>query len=102
MALAAEMWSRSGRRLLAPAREKKLDATILSGGSTAMSVAKITEISAESSKSFEDALQMGIARAAKTIEQIKGAWVNEQSVVVENGKITSYRVNLKLTFVLKD
>jgi dodecin len=72
------------------------------GGSTIMSVAKITEISSESPKSFEDALQSGIARAAKTIDQIKGAWVNEQSVVVENGKITSYRVNIKLTFVLKD
>jgi dodecin len=67
-----------------------------------MSVAKVTEITAESPKSFEDALQSGIARAAKTIEQIKGAWVNEQSVVIENGKITAYRVNLKLTFVLKD
>ena len=67
-----------------------------------MSVAKVTEISAESPKSFEDALHTGITRAAKTIDQIKGAWVNEQSVVIENGKITSYRVNLKLTFVLKD
>lgn len=67
-----------------------------------MSVAKVTEISSESSKSFEDALQTGIARAAKTIDLIKGAWVNEQSVVIENGKITTYRVNLKLTFVLKD
>ena len=67
-----------------------------------MSVAKVTEISAESPKSFEDALQTGIARASRTIEQIKGAWVNEQSVVIENGKIITYRVNLKLTFVLKD
>ena len=67
-----------------------------------MSVAKVTEISAESPKSFEDALLVGIARAAKTIDQIKGAWINEQSVVVENGKITVYRVNLKVTFVLKD
>ena len=67
-----------------------------------MSVAKVTEISAESPTSFEDALKTGIARAAKTIEQIKGAWVNEQSVVVENGRITTYRVNLKLTFVLKE
>lgn len=67
-----------------------------------MSIAKITEISAESTKSFEDALQSGIARASKTIENIKGAWVKEQSVVVENGKITSYRVHLKLTFVLND
>ena len=67
-----------------------------------MSVAKVTEISAESPKSFEDAMQTGIARAAKTIELIKAAWVKEQSVVIENGKITTYRVNLMLTFVLKD
>jgi dodecin len=67
-----------------------------------MSVAKVTEITAESPKSFEDALQLGISRASKTLDQIRGAWVNEQSVVIENGKITAYRVNLKLTFVLKD
>ena len=67
-----------------------------------MAIAKVTEISAESPNSFEDALQSGIARASKTIDQIKGAWVKEQSVVVEKGKITSYRVHLKLTFVLKD
>jgi flavin-binding protein dodecin len=67
-----------------------------------MPVAKITEISSESSKSFEDALQTGIARAAETLDQIKGAWVKEQSVLVENGKITTYRVHLKLTFVLKE
>src|SRR5215212_699758 len=72
------------------------------GGSITMSVAKVTEISAEAPESFEDALQVGIARASKTIDQIKGAWINEQSVVIENGKITTYRVNLKLTFVLKD
>jgi flavin-binding protein dodecin len=67
-----------------------------------MAIAKITEISAESPSSFEDALQSGIARANKTIDQIKGAWVKEQSVVVQNGKITTYRVHLKVTFVLKD
>jgi flavin-binding protein dodecin len=67
-----------------------------------MSVAKITEISAESTRSFEDAMQVGIKRAAETIEQIKGGWVKEQSVVVEDGRITGYRVLLKLTFVLKE
>lgn len=66
-----------------------------------MSVAKVTEISASSSKSFDDAINTGIARAAKTIENIKGAWVNEQSVVVDNGAVTEYRVNMKITFVLK-
>jgi len=65
-----------------------------------MSVAKITEISAESPKSFEDAIVQGIGRAAKTIHNIKSAWVKEQHVVVDNGKVSMYRVNLKVTFVL--
>ena len=65
-----------------------------------MSVAKIIEISAESLTSFEDAIIQGIAKASKTIHGIKSAWVKEQHVVVENGKITLYRVDLKLTFVL--
>ena len=65
-----------------------------------MSVAKIIEISCESTKSFEDAIQNGIARASKTIHNIKGAWVKEQQVVIESNKITLYRVDLKLTFVL--
>jgi hypothetical protein len=65
-----------------------------------MSVAKIIEISCESPKSFEDAIQDGVARASKTIHNIKSAWVKEQSVVIEQNKVTRYRVDLKLTFVL--
>lgn len=65
-----------------------------------MSVAKIIEISAESPKSFEDAIANGVARASKTIHGIKSAWVKEQHVVVENNKVTLYRVDLKVTFVL--
>jgi flavin-binding protein dodecin len=65
-----------------------------------MSVAKIIEISAESTKSFEDAIQHGIDRASKTIHNIKGAWVKEQQVLVDKGKVTMYRVDLKVTFVL--
>lgn len=65
-----------------------------------MSVAKIIELSSESTKSFEDAITQGIARAAKTIHGIKSAWVKEQWVVVEQGKVTLYRVDLKVTFVL--
>jgi dodecin len=65
-----------------------------------MSVAKIIEISCESPKSFEDAIQDGIARAAKTVHNIKSAWVKEQQVVVENNKVTLYRVDMKLTFVI--
>lgn len=67
-----------------------------------MSVARVTEITASSSVSFEDAIQKGIARADETLDQVRGAWVQEQKVVVEGGKITEYRVNLKITFVLKD
>ena len=65
-----------------------------------MSVAKVIEISSESPKSFEDAIVQGIARASKTIHGIKSAWVKEQHVVVENGKVILYRVDLKMTFVL--
>lgn len=65
-----------------------------------MSVAKIIELSSESTKSFEDAITQGIARAAKTIHGIKSAWVKEQNVVVEQGTIILYRVDLKITFVL--
>ena len=65
-----------------------------------MSVAKIIEISAESPKSFEDAIVQGIAKASKTVHGIKSAWVKEQHVVVDNGKVTMYRVDLKITFVL--
>ena len=65
-----------------------------------MTVAKVTEISSESTASFEDAIQQGIDRASKTLHGIKGAWVKEQKVTVEDGKIASYRVDLKVTFIL--
>jgi flavin-binding protein dodecin len=66
-----------------------------------MSVAKVTEISASSEKSFEDAVQVGIARASKTLHGIKGAWIKEQSIVVNNNAIAEYRVSMKVTFVLE-
>lgn len=65
-----------------------------------MSVARVTEIISSSKKSFEDAIQIGISRANKTLQNVKGAWIQDQKVVVENGKITEYRVNMKVTFVL--
>jgi dodecin len=65
-----------------------------------MTVAKVTEITAESTKSFEDAIQQGLDRAAESLHGIKGAWVKEQKVTVEDGKIATYRVDLKVTFVL--
>ena len=67
-----------------------------------MTVARVTEITASSKKSFEDAVKEGIKRASKTLDNIKGAWVQEQSVIVDDDKITEYRVNMKVTFVLKD
>jgi len=67
-----------------------------------MSVARVTEITATSTKSFEDAVQMGIARANMTLENVKGAWIKDHKVVVENGKISAYRIVMKVTFVLKD
>lgn len=67
-----------------------------------MSVARVTEITSSSTVSFEDAIKKGIARADETLDQVRGAWVQEQKVVVEGGRITEYRVNLKITFVLKE
>lgn len=66
-----------------------------------MSIARITEISASSDKSFEDAVKQGISRAAETIQGITGAWVESQKVTVNDGKIDQYRVNMKVTFILK-
>jgi flavin-binding protein dodecin len=67
-----------------------------------MSVAKVTEISSTSTKSFEDAINQGIVRAGKTIRNIRSAWIKEQQVRCEDGKITEYQVNLSITFVLDD
>jgi flavin-binding protein dodecin len=67
-----------------------------------VSVAKVTEITASSSKGFEDAIQAGVTRASKTLENIRGAWLKDMKVVVSNGRVTEYRVRMKVTFVLKD
>lgn len=67
-----------------------------------MSVAKVTEITASSTKGFEDAIRQGVARADKTLKNVKSAWVQEQSVEVKDGKVSEYRVNMKVTFVLTD
>jgi flavin-binding protein dodecin len=67
-----------------------------------MSVAKVIEISAESSKSFEDAIEKGISRAGKTVENIKTAWVKDQQVTVKDNKVTAFRVSLKVTFIIGD
>ncbi len=67
-----------------------------------MSVARVTEITASSTKSFEEAIHLGIERANKTLQNVKGAWIKDQKVVIDNGKINEYRVVMKITFVLKD
>ncbi|MEM7428783.1 MAG: dodecin family protein [Pseudomonadota bacterium] len=66
-----------------------------------MSVARVTEIIASSTKSFDDAVEKGVKRASKTLKNVQGAWVKEQKVVVNNGKISEYRVDLMVTFILK-
>lgn len=65
-----------------------------------MTVAKVTEITATSGKSFEDAIARGVKRANETLKNVTGAWIADQEVVVEEGRITSYKVRMKVTFVL--
>jgi len=67
-----------------------------------MSIARVTEISSTSTKSFEDAVATGISRATKTLRGVSGAWVKEHKVTVKNDKITSWQVNMMVTFVLED
>jgi dodecin len=67
-----------------------------------MSIAKVSEITSASSESFEDAVRKGIKRFGKTVDNVQGAWIKEQKVVVEDGKISEYRVTMAVTFVLKD
>ena len=79
--------------------KKKRDKSMKSSAGT---VARVTEIISSSAVSFEDAVAVGVARACKTLENVTGAWVQDQKVDVADGKITCYRVILKVTFVLKD
>lgn len=67
-----------------------------------MTVARISEISSVSKKSFEDAIIKGVARANKTLRNVRGAWVKDQEVLVDNGKVSGFKVILKVTFVLTD
>ena len=67
-----------------------------------MSVAKVSEISSTSTRSFEDAIQSGLARANQTLRNVRSMWIKEQQVRVEGGKITEYQVNMMITFVLDD
>lgn len=67
-----------------------------------MSVARVVEISAISQSSFEDAIQEGVSRATSTLRGVESAWVKDQNVMLDNGNITGYKVNLEVTFVLED
>ena len=72
------------------------------GSGTASSVARVTEISARSDKSFEDAMRVGVTRAGTTLRNVTSAWVKEQRVDVKDGRIQGYQVNLLITFVLDE
>jgi len=67
-----------------------------------MSIARVTEISSTSTKSFEDAIQGGVSRATKTLRNVRSAWVKEQQIKIDGGKIVEYQVNLMITFVLEE
>ena len=67
-----------------------------------MSVARVTELSAISDKSFEDAINQAIARATKTLRGVEGCWVKDMNVMIEDGNITGYKVNVEITFVLEE
>ncbi|GAB4521983.1 MAG: dodecin family protein [Amphiplicatus sp.] len=67
-----------------------------------MAVARVTEIISGSPKSFKDAIEAGIERANKTLKNVEGAWIKDQSIILDNGKIKEYRVNMHVTFVLED
>jgi flavin-binding protein dodecin len=67
-----------------------------------MSVARVTELSVISETSFEDAVQQGVARATSTLRGVEGAWIKDQNVMIENGNIVGYKVNMEITFVLEE
>jgi dodecin len=67
-----------------------------------MTVARVTEITASSKISFDDALNVGVQRACKTLKNVEGAWIQDQKVVIKGGKIVEYRVNMKVTFILAE
>ena len=65
-----------------------------------MAIAKVVEVTSSSQKSFEDAIQTGISKVMETVKNVQGAWINEQKVIIQDNKITEYRVNLKISFLV--
>ncbi len=72
------------------------------GGDAGESVARVTEITARSTKSFEDAIRVGVERASRTLRHVRGAWIKEQHVEIEDGEVVGYQVNMLITFLLED
>jgi dodecin len=72
------------------------------GGTSTETVARVTEINARSSKSFEDAIRVGVERATKTLRHVQGAWIKDQRVEIDEGRIVGYQVNLLITFLLEE
>src|SRR5262245_40401681 len=87
---------------LRPEASLRVRSSITTTGDTDMSVAKISEITATSKVSFEDAIQKGLKRAGKTLRNMRSAWIKEQQVRLDKGKITEYQVNMLVTFVLEN
>lgn len=65
-----------------------------------MAIAKVVEVTSSSQKSFEDAIQTGISKVTETVKNVQGAWINEQKVIIQDNKITEYRVNLEISFLV--
>ena len=65
-----------------------------------MAIAKVVDVNSSSQKSFEDAIQTGISKVTETVKNVQGAWINEQKVIIQDNKITEYRVNLKISFLV--
>ena len=67
-----------------------------------VSIARVTEITSSSTKSLEDAIAIGVNRAVRTLQNVEGVWIREQKIMIEDGRIASYRVNMQVTFTLTD
>jgi dodecin len=89
----------AGSHIRQAAKSRKLDRK---EAQIRMSVARVTELSAISETGFEDAINQAVARATKTLRGVEGAWVKDMNVMIENGNITGYKVNVEITFMLEE
>jgi flavin-binding protein dodecin len=95
-------WARRTHGFMRPTKTAAKESQAMPSNDAMTSVAKVSEISARSNKSFEDAISIGIARASKTLRNVNSAWIKEQRVEVKNGKVSAYQVNMMITFTLED